>query len=116
MKRRPPSAPRRIKRETASTRKGKKGTAATTPIRGALRRESRLLTLIEDGLGALKKAHRNHLSDSVRKDIEDSLDIDDALLEGNEEENRCDYLLGHGPSGELGALEPHSAKQDESSK
>jgi len=32
---------------------------------------------------------------------------------GHEQENRWDYLLGHRPSGEIVAVEPHAAKQDE---
>ena len=31
----------------------------------------------------------------------------------HEQANRWDYLLGHAPSGNVVAVEPHSAKQDE---
>ncbi len=66
-----------------------------------------------DGLGAVKSAHRDYLDVGIRQDFEDSLDVDAALRLDHEQENRWDYLLGHSPSGEIVAIEPHSAKHDE---
>jgi hypothetical protein len=64
-------------------------------------------------MGAVKDAHRDYFDQAVRADFEDSLDLDEALQAGHEQENRWDYLLGHKPSSEVVAVEPHSAKQDE---
>ncbi|MBK8232670.1 MAG: hypothetical protein IPK72_19330 [Candidatus Eisenbacteria bacterium] len=49
----------------------------------------------------------------IRKDFADSLDIDAGLLEGHEQENRWDYLLGYSPTQAVVAVEPHSARTDE---
>jgi hypothetical protein len=35
------------------------------------------------------------------------------MREEHPQENRWDYLLGHCPSGEVVAVEPHSARQDQ---
>lgn len=66
-----------------------------------------------DGLGAIKVAHRGYFEIAVRPAFADSLDLDEALKQGHEQENRWDYLLGHSPSGDVVAVEPHSAKPDE---
>ena len=84
-----------------------------TPVRCALREGSALLLSVVDGLGAVKSAHRDYFDNTIRSTIADSLDLDEAVKQGHEQENRWDYLLGHGPSGEVVAVEPHSAKQDE---
>lgn len=84
-----------------------------TPVRGALRPDSMLLPLVKDGLAALKNAHRDHFDASIRQAFADSLDLDSAMQVGNEQANRWDYLLGHAQSGNVLAIEPHSAKQDE---
>jgi hypothetical protein len=87
--------------------------ATHTPVRRALRADSGLLASVADGLGALKKGHRACLEDAVRQAFADSLDLDRAMAGGHEQENRWDYLLGHGPSHAVIAVEPHSARQDE---
>ncbi|HRI64872.1 MAG TPA: hypothetical protein PK156_11540 [Polyangium sp.] len=84
-----------------------------TPVRSALRERSPLRILVEDGLIAVKKTDRDCFDDKIRADFADSLDVDKAFERGHENENRWDYLLGHAPSGEVIAVEPHSAKQDE---
>lgn len=84
-----------------------------TPIRKALTRESELVPKVVDGISALKNADRTHIDEAVRNAFADSLDLDTALQEAHPQENRWDYLLGHSASGELVALEPHSAKEDE---
>ncbi len=83
------------------------------PIRRALRDDSYLQTEVKDGFAAVKASHRDHFEESVRSTFVDSLDADEALREGHEQENRWDYLLGHQASQQLIAVEPHSAKQDE---
>ncbi|MCC6747214.1 MAG: hypothetical protein IT371_06105 [Deltaproteobacteria bacterium] len=82
-----------------------------TPLRRGLRPESSLLPLVENGLGAL--ADRDCLETSIRADFKDSLDLDAALRADHPEEPRWDYLLGHGPSGKVVALEAHSAREDQ---
>lgn len=84
-----------------------------TPVRHSLREDSQLQSHVKNGLSALKVTHRDFIDESLRVDFADSLDLDDAMKSGHEQENRWDYLFGHLPSNELVALEPHSAKQDE---
>lgn len=84
-----------------------------TPVRSALRKDSALLPLVADGLGAVKNAHRDYFDAAIRQTFADSLDLDAAMQPGHEQANRWDYLLGHVPSGNVVAVEPHSAKQDE---
>lgn len=81
-----------------------------TPVRSALVETSELLPLVLDGLSAVDAAHRELFDHSIRSAFADSLDLDRATKRGREEENRWDYLLGHGSSGEVVAVEPHSAK------
>jgi hypothetical protein len=50
---------------------------------------------------------------SLRSEFADSLEIDENLRRGREQENRWDYLLGHEPSAVLVGLEPHSATTGE---
>ena len=85
----------------------------STPLRAALRDESTLQAEIQDGLGALERPHRGMLDDVVKGTIADSLDLDEAMRPGRDRDNRWDYLLGHGPSGAVVALEPHSAHDKE---
>lgn len=85
----------------------------STPIRGALLDTSPLLERVEDGLGAVEKAHKPYFAEEVRTSFADSLDIDKALQKGNDQANRWDYLLGHSGSSKLIGLEPHSAKEDQ---
>jgi hypothetical protein len=87
--------------------------AKATPIRSALRPESHLLPLVVNGLGALARNHRALFVGESGRDFADSLEIDKNLKEGRDQENRWDYLVGHGPTGLLIAVEPHSAKTAE---
>jgi hypothetical protein len=89
------------------------GAARKTPVRRALRDDSSLLDSVQDGLGAVESAHRDYFAPSIRTAFADSLDLDKALKPGRERENRWDYLLGHTASGQVVAVEPHSAKDDE---
>jgi hypothetical protein len=91
----------------------KKAPQKSTPIRLALVKDSALQPSVTDGLGAIAAAHRNHFESSIRSNFSDSLNLDEAVMQGREEENRWDYLLGHEPSGEVIAVEPHSAKHSE---
>ena len=84
-----------------------------TPVRRALVKDSTLLPSVADGIGAVEAAHRIYFDIAIRTTFADSLELDEAVKQGHEQENRWDYLLGHEPSGEVIAVEPHSAKQDE---
>jgi len=68
---------------------------------------------VKNGLEAVKRSHRNYFAEAIRSAFADSLDLDQAMEVGHEQENRWDYLLGHTSSGRVIAVEPHSAKQDE---
>jgi hypothetical protein len=92
---------------------GRKKRKNKTPVRQALKDGSVLQEKVSDGIGAVKKAHRRMLADDVRGTFGDSLDLDAALQAKHPGENRWDYLLGHNPSEQVVAVEPHSAKQDE---
>lgn len=87
--------------------------ARKTPVRLALVKDSTLLPSVREGLAAIEIAHHNHFDGAIRPAFADSLNLDDAVKPGHEQDNRWDYLLGHEPSGKVVAVEPHSAKQDE---
>lgn len=70
---------------------------------------SPLLEMVHDGLGALSKAHRGLLADELKSDFADSLDLDAALEAKHPQENRWDYLVGHGPTKNVIAIESHTA-------
>lgn len=91
---------------------GKRRQAATT-LRSSLRDDSSLQTLVRDGLGAVETVHRDLFEASIRASFDDSLNLDEAMRVGHEQENRWDYLLGHMSTRQVVAVEPHSAKQDE---
>jgi len=93
--------------------RGKRAQISRTPVRAALRLDSPLRPRVKDGLGAVTNAHRIYFHETVRASFADSLDIDDALREGREQENRWDYLLGHGPTKQVFGVEPHSAANSE---
>jgi hypothetical protein len=84
-----------------------------TALKRALRDDSSLHAAICPGLNAVDAAHREYFDETIRPSFEDSLDLDEALKPGHEQEHRWDYLLSHAPSNEVVAVEPHSAKQDE---
>jgi hypothetical protein len=83
----------------------------STPIRIALEPDSELHEAVQDGLGAVRGADRRCLVVEVRPAFGDSLDLDAAMAAAHPDENRWDYLLGHTSSGQIVALEPHSAKK-----
>ena len=84
-----------------------------TPVRAALRVDSLLQRAVQDGLGAVISAHHGYFDDAVRSSFADSLDLDNALKKGREQENRWDYLLGYQPTGQVVGVEPHSAENGE---
>ncbi|MFY9259680.1 MAG: hypothetical protein WAO71_04130 [Gallionella sp.] len=95
------------------TKPRKKNVKNSTSVKTYLKEESALRFLVLKGLGAVEKSHHDYFDNTIRNDFVDSLDLDKAMLEGHEQENRWDYLLGHEPSGKVVALEPHSAEQGE---
>jgi hypothetical protein len=58
-------------------------------------------------------AHRIYFDETIRSSFADSLDVDEAFKVGREQENRWDYLLGHGPSRRIVGVEPHTAANSE---
>ena len=86
---------------------------ARTPIRRVLHERSMLHASVRDGMDAVKQPHRDCFEAAIRSAFADSLELDEALRVGREREHRWDYLVGHEASGEVIAIEPHSAKQDE---
>lgn len=86
---------------------------ARTPVRRALRAESDLVALVVDGLGAVSAADRGCIEESLRASFADSVDLDAALNARYPQDARWDYILGHGSTGVLLGLEPHSAEDDE---
>ncbi len=86
----------------------------TTPVRAALLDGTPLRSRVADGLRAVASTHvRDYIHAEVRSEFDDSLDLDAALRSAHPGENRWDYLLGHGASGEVIGLEPHSASTGE---
>lgn len=85
----------------------------TTPLRAALVPKSPLLPRVKDGLRALEKKHLGFIEERLRAEFDDSLALDEALRRDHEQEDRWDYLIGHGTSGQALGLEPHSAKNDQ---
>jgi len=69
--------------------------------------------MIKDGLGAVISSHRDYFDEGIRTSFADSLDVDQALKLGREQENRWDYLLGHEASRQVIGVEPHSAENSE---
>ena len=99
------------------TVKGIGGRAANkTPLRKAMNADSNLLPLVADGIQALDQNHRRFIHSELRTEFADSLEIDENLRAGREQENRWDYLLGKSSDGAIVGLEPHSAKTDQISK
>ncbi len=86
---------------------------ASTPVRAALDEKSALHSNVRDGLGAVAKEHHGKLHQDVRAHFGDSLDLDEAIRPGHDQEHRWDYLLGHTPSNKIVAVEPHSAESHE---
>lgn len=85
----------------------------TTPVRLLLLPKSPLAAGVRDGLGALKQADKRLVDEEIRPSFVDSIDIDEGLRAGREQENRWDYLLGHDETLTVVALEPHSAYTNE---
>lgn len=53
---------------------------------------------------------RKHISESVRSDFLDSLDLDEASRPRHPKDARWDYLLGHASSSQIVAIETHSSE------
>ncbi len=87
--------------------------AKTTPIRSALRTDSRLVDLVQVGLGAVAGHHRDRIEEGIRTEFTDSLNIDQAFERSHAANHRWDYLLGIGKKGRIIAIEPHPAKDSQ---
>lgn len=84
----------------------------STPVRALLVPASALHAHVADGLNAVKDSHRDYIESSIRSKFTDSIEIDEALKPGRDQEYRWDYLLGWGVEHVI-ALEPHSATNHE---
>ena len=71
---------------------------------------SYLAGAIRRGIQAIPNDKRKHISESVRADFLDSLDLDEASRTRHPNDARWDYLLGHTPSSQVVAVETHSAE------
>lgn len=71
---------------------------------------SYLAAAIRDGVQAIPSDKRRHISESVRSDFLDSLDLDEASRPRHPNDARWDYLLGHASSSEIVAIETHPAE------
>lgn len=69
-------------------------TTSATPVRCLLRDDSALQPKVKVGLRAVKAGHRDYFDEGIRTAFADSLDADEALRPGHDQENRWDYLLG----------------------
>lgn len=83
---------------------------AETPLRRLLREGSQLQGSVKKGMDAVRRLDRERFDAAIRSAFADSLELDEAVRQGHDQENRWDYLLGHASSGEVIAVEPHSAK------
>jgi hypothetical protein len=85
------------------------------PVSRALK-GSYLAAAIQGGIQAVPNDKRKHISESVRPDFLDSLDLDEASRPRHPNDARWDYLLGHAPSSQVVAIETHSAETSEVSR
>jgi hypothetical protein len=77
---------------------------------------SYLASAIQGGIQAIPSDKRKHISESLRTDFLDSLDLDEASRTRHPTDARWDYLLGHAPSSQVVAIETHSAETSEVSR
>jgi len=85
------------------------------PVARALK-GSYLAAAIRDGIQAVPNDKRKHISEAVRADFLDSLDLDEATRPRHPTDARWDYLLGHAPSSRVVAIETHSAETSQVSR
>jgi hypothetical protein len=85
------------------------------PVTRALK-GSYLTAAIQGGIQAVPTDKRKHISESVRSDFLDSLDLDEASRPRFPNDARWDYLLGHATSSKIVAIETHSAETSQVSK
>jgi len=85
------------------------------PVSSALK-GSYLAPAIREGIQAIPDDKRRHLSEAIRPDFLDSVDLDEATRSRHHGDTRWDYLLGHAPSAHVIAIETHSASTSEVSR
>lgn len=71
---------------------------------------SYLAPSIQRGVQAIPGGKRKHISDAVRSEFADSLDLDEASRARHHADARWDYLLGHAPSSQIVGIETHPAE------
>jgi hypothetical protein len=85
------------------------------PVSRALK-NSYLAEAIQQGIQAIPSQNRRHISESMRSEFLDSLDLDEASRQRYPEDARWDYLLGHARSSQIVAVETHSAETSQVSR
>ena len=85
------------------------------PVSHALK-GSYLAAAIREGIQAVPNDKRKHIAEPIRRDFQDSLDLDEASRPRYPNDARWDYLLGHAPSARVVAIETHSAETSEVSR
>jgi hypothetical protein len=85
------------------------------PVSRALK-GSYLAAAIQGGIQAIPNDKRKHISESVRAEFLDSLDLDEATRPKHPADARWDYLLGHEESSQVIAIETHSAETSQVSR
>ena len=85
------------------------------PLTRALK-GSYLAASIQGGIQAVPNDKRKHISEAVRPDFLDSLDLDEASKSRHPTDARWDYLLGHAASSQVVAIETHSAETSQVSR
>jgi len=85
------------------------------PISRALK-DSYLADEIKEGIQAIPSHNRRCISESVRSEFLDSLDLDEATRQRHPEDARWDYLLGHAHTSQVVAVETHSAETSQVSR
>lgn len=93
---------------TSTSRSKNPPKSAKTPIRQALWTDSALQPLVQDGLAALEKTHRELIDDKIKNLFADSLDLDESLRSDHPQENRWDYLIGYLRTKSIVAIESHT--------
>jgi len=69
---------------------GRRKRRKKTPVRHALKDDSPLQTNVQDGIRAMQSADRVYLAENIRGHFGDNLDLDAALQQQHQHENRWD--------------------------
>jgi hypothetical protein len=93
--------------------KPRRGTAKSGPISEFLVDDSSLRPEVRPGIQGLLEVDKSRLAMELRKQIGDSLNLDDVLKAAHPNDNRWDYLVGISQSNAVVAIEVHHANSDQ---